>query len=180
MAVREFSLAYVPGLLQTESYARAVLSTGAVRWSGDRLENEVAVRLRRQRRLDEPGFRLTAVVDESALRRPVGGPAVMGEQLARLAERARRPNVTVLVLPNDLGAHVGLQGAFTVLDYEAPEPGIAYIAHVTGALHEDRPAEVDRVRRLFEQLVASALDRRASLALIDEAVPPGRPVATRC
>jgi hypothetical protein len=170
VAVREFSLAYVPGLLQTEQYMRAVFASELVPRDAEQVENEVTVRLRRQHRLtdDEFPLHLVAIVDESALRRPVGGPDVMREQLGQLAERVRLPNVSVQIVPNEIGTHVGMEGPFVILDYEEAEPSLLYVNHLIGALHLDEPAELTRARALFEVLRSRALSQEDSLLLVEK------------
>jgi len=170
VSVLEFSLAYVPGLLQTERYMRAVLDSELMApRDAEQLENEVTVRLRRQRRLtdeDDP-LELVAIVDESAIRRPIGGPAVMREQLTYLIDRARLPHASLHIIPNEVGMHVRLQGPFAILEYEWPEP-MLYIDHVRGALHVDDPAELRRARALFDHLESLALSGDESLRLIEK------------
>ncbi|ETK33779.1 Scr1 family TA system antitoxin-like transcriptional regulator [Microbispora sp. ATCC PTA-5024] len=107
----------VPGLLETEAYARAVVSAALVQDPAE-IERRIAVRMERQRRLAGPdAIAYWAVVDEAALRRPVGGPAVMAEQLRRLQEVAVQPNVTLQVLPFDAGAYLGMGTPLAVLAF---------------------------------------------------------------
>ena len=117
--LRSFQPLVVPGLLQTETYARAILSTrmGATR---EELDDAVAGRMERQRILErEHPPELWVILDEAVLRRPVGGPDVMREQLARLVEAGQRPNIAIQVVPFGAGAHEGLRGgAFVVADFD--------------------------------------------------------------
>ncbi|WP_219418822.1 helix-turn-helix domain-containing protein [Pseudonocardia nigra] len=166
---REFSLAYVPGLLQTGEYARAVFGTSTLGRSAAAVEKELAARMYRQRRLtsDEDPLELVAVVDESALLRPVGGRAVMRTQLEHLVIVAELPTVTLHVLPLRAGAHQGMDGSFTVLSFgELDEPDIAYIEHPLGATQVDKEKEVARATLAFDRLRSLALDPADTVALV--------------
>lgn len=141
--VLEFSGLNVPGLLQTEAYTRAQLSAGAPR-SAKRLENNVQVRLIRQQRLtdEQHPLRLSAIIDEAALHRQVGGPAVMAEQARYLATAAELPTVTLQLLPVTTGAHDAMNGSFIVLQFQQVEPALLYISHVAGGMHLDKSERV--------------------------------------
>ena len=120
-ALRTFEHSLVPGLLQVPEYARALLST-RMGTSQDETEQLVAARMERQVILDraDPPL-LWVVVDEHALRRPVGGRKVMAEQLDHLAEMAQRPSILIEVIPLDVGAHEGVNGAFVIAEFaDAP------------------------------------------------------------
>ncbi len=117
----QFELLIVPGLLQTAEYARAYISALAGPGARGDVEALVEVRLRRQDVLDRASSAFVFVLDEAAVRRPIGGPGVMRTQLVKLAEAADRPNVTVEVLPFGTGAHFGLLGSFTIIEF----PGAA-------------------------------------------------------
>jgi transcriptional regulator with XRE-family HTH domain len=166
--LRSFELAVVPGLLQTEAYARAVLATGVGVSDGD-LDVAVAARMERQQILnrDDPPD-LWVIVDEAVLRRPVGGSAVMREQLEYLAGAARRPNVVIQVIPAATGAHQGLNGgAFAVADFDG-SPSVAYMdSALSGTIVEDAE-EVDELALTWDTLGIEALPRVASLSLIEE------------
>jgi transcriptional regulator with XRE-family HTH domain len=158
----------VPALLQTADYARAVI--GAVRPDLPRaeLDRRVELRLRRQELLERdhpPTMRV--LLDDTVLRRPVGGPEVMAAQRRRLLEDADRPAVTLQVLPVDAGAHAGMDGPFTIFGFAAPaEPDVVALDSAADALYLDRPEQVARYRRVFEQLSPAALSPEASAALI--------------
>ena len=158
--VREVSQCYIPGLLQTSDYSRAVLSIATLPRSPDALEKDLAVRMRRQLRLtsdDEP-LELVAVLDESVLLRPVGGPAVMRAQLEHLLICAELSTVTVQVLPLRIGAHQGLDGSFTILSFgDYDEPDLVYAEHAVGSTQTDKETEVARATLAFERLRAAAL-----------------------
>ncbi|WP_345018044.1 helix-turn-helix transcriptional regulator [Saccharothrix violaceirubra] len=159
-AVHDMSLLLIPGLLQTEDYMRAVFEAHSVGQSRSLIENDVRVRKIRQRRLydaDDP-LRLVALLDESALRKMVGGESVMREQLAHLHEAARLPNVEIKVLADGQGAHFGMMGSFTLLEFsEAEELPVLYIEHRFGAIHIEEGPQLDEARLTFEHLAAQAV-----------------------
>ncbi len=163
--VDEFSAQVVPSLLQIDGYIRALFMTRG----NTNPEQAALIRLFRQRRLiseTEP-LTYTAIVDEAALMRQVGGEAVMREQLHHLLEVANLPTVTLRVLPLDLGAHDALPGPFCLLSFPDPEdPEYLYVEHVTGTLHCEEEQEVTEARMVFAQLQSVALDPDDSVALI--------------
>lgn len=167
--VQEFTLGAVPGLLQTADYARELFTAVPVRRTPQELTNAIEIRLIRQRRLSSPDdpLELVAVIDETVLRRPVGGPDARRTQLSRLAESAQLDAVTLQVLPEAVGAHVGQASGFTILNFgDLGEPDIAYVEHALGALLMDKDADVTRARLAFDRVRADALDPAKSLALI--------------
>lgn len=169
--IRDFTLAHVPGLLQTEAYARAMFHAGLHSWSEDRLENEIKVRMIRQARLisEENPLELIAVVDESALHRSVGGLNVMRAQLNYLAEAAALSTVTLQVLPAGADVDPTLLGQFTLLSFEdLGEPDMAYVEHPLGAVHVEKETEVERAKLVFNHLRSKALSPADSIALIKE------------
>lgn len=171
-AVRELSLMYVPGLLQTEDYMRAIFNADRVRRTKRVVENDVAVRLIRQRRLTdgEHPLRLTALVDETALRRPIGGAEVMREQLHHVLEAVELERVEVRVLPVAAGWHRGMDGAFILLNFPEPEDrDVLFVAHPAGSLHVEKECEVREATLVFEQLLAEALPAQCSRELIEQA-----------
>jgi transcriptional regulator with XRE-family HTH domain len=165
--LRSFEPLVVPGLLQTEAYARAILSTrmGATR---EELDEAVAGRMERQRILErEHPPELWVILDEAVLRRPVGGPDVMRDQLVRLVEAGQRPNIAIQVIPFGAGAHEGLRGgAFVVADFDTAAATIAYQdAASSGQILEDT-ADVDALAVTWDTLRLDALPRTASISLI--------------
>ena len=166
-ALYVFEHSLIPGLLQTPEYARAVLATRP-NTAEDEIDNLVTARLARQAILtrDEPPAPLLwALIDEGALHRPVAPAEVMREQLARLAELSRRPNVTVQVLPYSAGGHTGLLGAFTIADLGG-NPGTVNVEDITdGRVFED-PSMVSRVTLRYKSLQSEALPKGASRELI--------------
>jgi transcriptional regulator with XRE-family HTH domain len=151
--MRTFELAYVPGLLQVEDYIRHITAAARVRRSGRSVDNQVAVRLRRQERLvgTDP-LVLHAVMAEPALAK------ADRPQLMHIVERGRLPNVTVQVIPDRIGPHDGDNGAFTVLDLSGREKRSAlYVEHAAGSLHIENPGEVKVATLTFTHLSKLAL-----------------------
>jgi DNA-binding XRE family transcriptional regulator len=150
--IRTYEGQLVPGLLQTEDYMRAVIGGAHLDQSPEEVERRVRLRVGRQRlleRADAP--RLWAVVDEAALRRPVGGREVMRGQLERLIEAAKLPNVTLQVLPFRAGAHPAMVGAFSILRFADGElPDVVYLEHLTNAVYLDKRDEVERYLDVME------------------------------
>jgi len=170
--VRDFTVCYVPGLLQTADYARVLFQTSVVRRTEAETQALVELRMMRQHRLTstEDQLELVAIIDESVLQRPVGGPGVMAVQLARLVDVARLPTVTLQVLPTCVGAHPGMPGVFTVLSFsELGEPDMAYVEHPLGALQFETEADVARATLVFDRLRSLALSPADSSALIEQA-----------
>jgi hypothetical protein len=163
-------LMYVPGLLQTEAYMRAVFGTGKVHRSPKRLENDVTARLIRQARLtdEQAPLALVAIVDEAVLRKPIGGSKVMRAQLHHLVESARLDTVTLQVLPDSIGAHDGMDGAFTILEFtDEEDPDLLYVEHPIGAVHLEKPTEVREAKLIFDNLRSVALSPAESAAFIE-------------
>jgi len=162
---------FIPGLLQTEAYARAVIRSQLPEQTDDGIEARVAVRMRRQAALTRPdAARLWAVLDEAAIRRTVGSTNVMREQLDELVAVGRAGNtVTVQVIPFAAGAHTGMTGSFLVMDFPDLDPPLVYIENFSGGLIRESPEEVDRYRSNFHRLAAQALSPLASLQLIESA-----------
>ncbi len=165
---------FVPGLLQTEDYARAVIRGGFTAATPDEIERRVEVRMERQEILrHESPLEFWGIVDEAALARQVGGRAVMQAQLRTLLAAAELPNVTFQVIPFDAGAHVGMPGSFVLMQFaEATIPDVVYIDSMAGELFLEEESDVRRYRLVFEHLraVAASPDTSRSLmaALITE------------
>jgi transcriptional regulator with XRE-family HTH domain len=169
-AVREYTVNYLPGLLQTADYARALFESSLHAGSRAVRENDVEVRMIRQRRLTDPDNPLTlvAVIEEAAVRRVIGDEDVMCAQLAHLLEAAELDTVTVQVLPSDIGAYQSVPGAFTVLSFETMgEPDIGYVEHPMGSIHIEKAEDVARGRVVFDHLRSLALCPEESAALIE-------------
>ena len=155
--IREFELQFVPGILQIEEYARAVIRLGNLP-SEDEVIRRAQARISRQeilRRADPP--RIWAVLDEGALRRHIGGRDVMKAQLRHLIEMCDHPNVTLQILPFSAGAHRAMGGPFTILRYTEPDlRDVVYIEQLTSALYLDKPIEVDAYLEVIEEVCLQA------------------------
>ena len=160
----DVSLVLIPGLLQTPEYARAVMDAAGVPRVD--AETRVATRLGRQvvlSRPDPPQF--TAILDESALRRPIGGRAVMAYQLRHALRVAERPNVTIQVIPYNCGAHASLTGSFLILEF-AKAQTIVHLEHTGSSLFVDAPEKVGPFVSAVDTLRDTALDSRRSAEFI--------------
>jgi Domain of unknown function (DUF5753)/Helix-turn-helix domain len=152
--IRSYEGQFIPGLLQTDAYLRAVVQGAQLEATAEEVGRRVRLRLARQTLLlGEGGPRLWAVIDEAALRRPVGGREVMRGQLERLVEAAKLPNVTLQVLPFAAGAHPGMVGSFSLLRFADRElPDLVYLEHLTSALYLDKRDEVERYLNVMESI----------------------------
>jgi transcriptional regulator with XRE-family HTH domain len=167
-SVWNYESLYVPGLLQTEDYARAVIRAGLPGATPDDIEPRVQVCIQRQEVLqgDNP-LELWAIVDEAALRRQVGGQNVMRAQLEHLLTSADLPHVTFQVIPFTVGAHAGMPGSFVFMQFtEAAIPDVIYLDSMAGDLFLEAEADVRRYRLAFEHLRAVAASPDASRALV--------------
>ncbi|MFF9000169.1 helix-turn-helix domain-containing protein [Streptomyces achromogenes] len=172
-AVREshFSCVYVPGLLQTRAYSTAVQKANEVPLGQEEIERLVDIRMKRQEILTRPKPpRLWAILDESVIRRVVGSPQVMREQLARLLEANESPHITLQILPFSKGAHAAALGSFVILGGTEPALDVVYVDFHAGSLFLEKDEELDRYRLAFEYLQAQALDMEASSAMIHGAL----------
>lgn len=169
--VRTYEQLVVPGLLQTENYARAMMQTFPKR-PAEEISDRIRVRMQRQSLLDrEDDFNLWVVLDEAALSRPVGGDEVMREQLRRLLNAAERPNVKIQLLPFEIGAHAGMDGTFAILDFDQiRDQSIVFAENATGGLFIDKYDEVQRYLRLFDIVHTAALGPEHTAARIKELV----------
>jgi transcriptional regulator with XRE-family HTH domain len=166
--LRWFEPLIVPGLLQTEEYARAIFRT-RFGITADEIDEQVAARLKRQEILaGDKGPRLWVVLDEWVLRRPVGGPHVMCKQVNLLVEAARQPQIMIEVIPASVGAHEGLASAFAIADFE-DAPSVGYQESARGGQMIEEPKEVASLLLTWDTLRADALPRAASLAVLEEA-----------
>ena len=151
--IREYELQFVPGLLQIEDYARAVIRLGTLTSEGE-VERRTKARISRQEILhrDDPP-KLWAVLDEGALRRVIGGPQVMRAQLLHLIDMCDHPAVTLQILPFTAGAHRAMGGPFTILRYTEPDlRDVVYIEQLTSALYLDKQTEVDAYLEVIEEV----------------------------
>ncbi|MFE1506610.1 helix-turn-helix domain-containing protein [Streptomyces sp. NPDC058726] len=171
-AVREdhFSCVYVPGLLQTRAYSTALQKANEIPLEPAEIERLVDIRMKRQEILTRPKPpRLWAILDESVIRRIVGSPETMREQLGRLLEANESPHITLQVLPFSKGAHCAALGSFVILGGTESALDVVYVDFHTGSLFLEQEEELERYRLAFEYLRAQALDMEASSALIHRA-----------
>jgi len=169
---RIYEAALVPGLLQTAEYAAAVIRALHPDMPSNQLKQALDLRLERQRVLQQPyAPTLWAILDESIVRRPVGGKQVMRDQLIHLASAAEDPNVTLQVLAFSAAEHAGMDGAFTILGFPDPaDPDIVYRDHATSALLLEGAEELRRYALLFDHLRATALKPIDSIAFLKDLI----------
>jgi transcriptional regulator with XRE-family HTH domain len=156
--IRTYQVQFIPGLLQTEEYARSVILVGHRSESAEEIDRRVYLRISRQKMLTEPGSpKLWAVVDEAALSRPFGAPDVMRAQLQRLLEMSDLPNVILQVLPFQRGAHAAAGGPFTILRFAEPDlPDIVYLEQLSSAVYLDKRPDVENYLAVMEQVTVQA------------------------
>ncbi|GIF19184.1 transcriptional regulator with XRE-family HTH domain [Actinoplanes tereljensis] len=168
--ISEWEAQVVPGLLQTDEYARAVIERGADVGDPDVIQRRLALRMARQAVLTrDPPPVLRMVLDEAVLHREVGGPDVLRRQLARLTEASRRPGIELSILPFSAGAHAGQIESFMVLDFA---PGtrapVVHIEGLTGGLFWVKPNEIEVYRDALDDLRKRALSAEESRTAIAE------------
>jgi hypothetical protein len=154
-SIRSFDTQFVPGLLQTEDYALAVIQLGA--YQPDETDRLLYLRKERQRRFTSGGLRLWAIIDEVALRRPVGSVGLMRSQLRHLLDISVRPGLTIQVTPFLTGASYAAPGSFSILSFATDDlPDVVYIEQLTSAMYLDKRADVDRYAAAMDQIRASS------------------------
>lgn len=155
--IQAYELQFVPGLLQTEPYARAIASHGRPQTANHDVERRVALRLQRQKVLLGPRApRVWAIVDESVLHRPFGGRRVLRDQIDHLLELTAMPHISLQIVPYRVSGYAA-EGAFTLLRFSEPElPNIAYIEYLTGALYLEKLDEIETYSRALDQLAVDA------------------------
>jgi transcriptional regulator with XRE-family HTH domain len=168
--IRTYEGQFIPGLLQTDAYMRAVVHGAHLEETTEEVGRRVRLRLARQMLLTREGApRLWAVIDEAALRRPVGGREVMRGQLERLLEAAKLPNVTLQILPFAAGAHSAMVGTFSILRFADRElPDLVYLEHLTSALYLNKPEEVDQYLHVMESICVRAAPPDQTVELLDQ------------
>jgi hypothetical protein len=156
--IRMYEVQFVPGLLQTDDYARAVMRLGHPRASRQEIDRRVELRRDRQAILTRPnGPRLWVVVDEAALQRPLGGAEVMREQIAHLLWATKQPNITVQIAPFAIGGLAAAGGPVTILRFLEPDlPDIVYLEQLTSSLYLEKREEVENYMVVMDRLCASA------------------------
>jgi transcriptional regulator with XRE-family HTH domain len=168
ISMKIFHSAVVPGLLQTAGYTRALHQANMPPLDPEIIEKRVEERLTRQQQvLDqaEPPL-IEIVMDEAVLRRPVGGPAVISQQLGRITEAAARREVTIQILPFEVGAHPALESDFIILEFSGQAANTVYVEGLAGQIYLDRPQDVERYLQVFERLRRVADSPKDSAARI--------------
>jgi transcriptional regulator with XRE-family HTH domain len=167
-SIRSYEALVVPGLLQTEPYARVVTRMALPDMPADVIERKVKFRMARQQHLleDDPP-ELRAVLDEAVLRRPIGGPTVMREQLRRLVLAAEQPTVRLQVVPFSVGEHAGLGGSFTIVDFTEPDDSkVVYLEETETILYLENSVDIERYTLAFERLQMAAMGPAETSALL--------------
>jgi transcriptional regulator with XRE-family HTH domain len=156
--IRAYEIQFVPGLLQTEAYARAVITLGHGQSASEEIERRVRLRMARAELLRRPDApRMWVVLDEAVLHRAIGGRPVLREQIESLIEAARMPNVQIQVLPFDTGGHAGAGGAFSILRFPYRElSDVVFLEHLTSGIYLDRPEDVDKYAEAIGRLFIEA------------------------
>jgi len=169
VAISGFQSSVVHGLLQTADYARAGHEGAMPRLSPEQIEMQIEAKLTRQRILTQDNLpRFTAVLDEAALHRVVGGRVVMAAQLAKILEISALPNITVQVLPYEVGAHPAVESNFTLLELSSSTPDVVFVEGLIGSTYLERADDLERYRGIFDQLRNIALDPKDSRNFIAE------------
>lgn len=168
--IRTYELQFVPGLLQSEGYSRAVIKLGNADAPEHELDQRVDLRMQRQKRLMAPTApRLWAVLDEAALRRPIGGREVMRGQLEHLINVSKMSNVTIQVMPFTFGGHAAEGGAFSILRFPEPDlPDVVYVETLTGALYLDKRDDVDVYMQAMERLAVDSVTPESTIEFLGE------------
>lgn len=168
-SIQTMAIQVIPGVLQTEDYARAVLQRGML---GKDVEQHVESRMARAAILhhNEP-VKYWAVIHEAALRCAVGGKKVMRNQVTHLAELAQNPNITIQILPDSAGEHAAMAGPFYILRFNiAPHYGVVYLDYFLGSLYLDETSDVGQYDESFNHLVKAALSEKASLSFLKKSL----------
>jgi transcriptional regulator with XRE-family HTH domain len=168
-SIRSYESSFVPGLLQSREYAEAVLNGTQPDTTQEAIRNRVQVRMKRQDRLTGPDqlSSFWSVIDEAVLAREVGGPQVMAGQLRRLLEVSEQANVNIQVIPFQYGAHPGMTGTFSLLEFpESADSTVVYFEGVTSDLYLEKENDVRRYTGLYDHLRAAAFGVAESRSLI--------------
>lgn len=168
--IRTYENQFVPGLLQTPAYARAVIELAHEHAPEEELERRVQLRTARQRRLTgENSLTLWAVIDEAAVRRVLGGPEVMREQIEHLLDLTSHENVTLQVMPFDRGGHAAAGGPFSILRFPERElPDVVYMEQLTSALYLDKVADSEHYIRVMDRLSVQAEQPRQTRRFLEQ------------
>jgi len=169
VSLRIFHSSVAPGLFQVANYTRAIHQVGIPRFDDAMIEERVSERGTRQEIFERPEPpKVELVLDEAVLRRPIGGPSVMDEQLARIAELAGHPAVTVQILPYSAGAHPALESDFVILDFGDRAHRVVYVEGLVGQIYMERAQDVERYELVFDRLRTMASSAPDSVKLIRE------------
>lgn len=175
--IRTYEVQFIPGLLQTEDYAQAVTVAGRPEFRAEEVQRRVQLRMERQRilrRTNPPPVQLWVVMDEAALRRPIGGPKVMRGQIQRLIELAEQPNITIQVMPFRFGGHAAEGGAFSILRFPEPDlPDVVYVEELVSALYLDKREHVDRYLETFNRLTVDSQPPELSVETLKRSLARG-------
>jgi transcriptional regulator with XRE-family HTH domain len=176
--LQAYDTTLVHGLLQTPDYARALLRAERPELLAHEIDRLVELRMRRQEiltRTDPPPPTVWSVMDEAVLRRQVGGRETMHAQLQRLIKRGELPNVTLLVMPDDLGAHAGLPGPFAILQFETGTRPVVYVDSQAGNLYLEKDDDLRRCQQTMNHILAAAPGPEQSLAFIRQVAKEMKP-----
>jgi transcriptional regulator with XRE-family HTH domain len=156
--IRTYEIQFVPGLLQTADYARAVILLGHAGADADEIERRIELRRQRQQILSRPDPpQLWVVIDEAVLRRPIGGADVMKAQIEYLIEASKLPNVRMQIIPFNVGGHAAAGGPFAILRFPEPElPDVVYVEQLTSAIYLDKREDVDHYAIAMERVCIDA------------------------
>ncbi|MCW2919333.1 MAG: hypothetical protein JWN52_7401 [Actinomycetia bacterium] len=166
--IRTYEVQFVPGLFQTETYARAVTRLGHAGVSDEEIERRVDLRMRRQELLTRPQAPVVwAVLDEAVLSRPLEGPEVMRVQVQHLVEMAELPNVTVQVVPFRVGGHAAAGGPFSILRFSEPDlPDVVYLEQLTSAIYLDKRSDANGYMAVMDRLCIDAISRADTIGYL--------------
>jgi transcriptional regulator with XRE-family HTH domain len=164
-SIASYKADVLPGLLQTDDYARAVIEATLPDPSEEKVTQLAGSRRERRRLLqgDAP-LELWTILDEAVIRRVIGGAEVMRDQIAELVKRAAQPNVTIQLIPFEAGAHPALNSTFEILHFEEAAPDVVYVEGLLGQHYLESPRDLDRYRRVFDHLRAIALAPKETVA----------------
>ncbi|GAA3538593.1 helix-turn-helix transcriptional regulator [Nonomuraea rosea] len=169
-AIRTYENQFVPGLLQTPAYARSVIELAHEKASKQELDRRVTLRTTRQKRL-ESGLTIWAVIDEAVVRRMLGGPETMREQIVHLLDITAERNVTVQIMPFDRGGHAAAGGPFSILRFPERElPDVVYMEQLTSALYLDKPADSDHYMEVMDRLSIQAEEPKQTRRFLERLI----------
>jgi Domain of unknown function (DUF5753)/Helix-turn-helix domain len=167
VSTKYYHTVVIPGLFQTADYARAMHEAWVREISPERIDELVKVRLTRQELLKrQPPLTISAIFDEAALHRVVGGPSIMRRQLQQLTELVQLPHVTMRIIPYTAGAHGAMDSTFRILEFDGSVGDVVYVEGLVGYIYLERAQDVARYREVFERLTEIALNPQESIELI--------------